>query len=656
MVAVRTVLDRLEKVRRSGDGWSARCPAHDDSDPSLSVAEGRDGRVLLHCFAGCSAEVVAGALGLDLSADLGPEDGGGSGYTLADYADEKNLPAAELRRWGVRTAEREKGSAVAIPYRDARGETDGVKIRAGDRFWWDEHSGLPYGLDRLEDADPDRSVLLVEGESDCHACWHHDVLALGVPGADSWRSDWTRLLDGREVYVWREPDEGGEGFATAVTADLPDARVIEAPEDAEDPAELHRRDPDAFRERLRALTAEAASAELDGLDLTDAAVLLAEPEKLRRPEAVVPRVVFRRSVSLVSGRPNVSGKTSLLVAAGAEVAAGGRFFGEFVPRGTVLWVMAEGAKRHIGRYLAQVEAAPPPGRFQILRSGTAPLAELERAVSGLRPDLVVIDSLGTWLAPLDVDLYTEEVVGPLRRVERVARSGPGVALIHHPRKADDDPAGSHKIVAVADLVRSIEEGGHERERVMKGNGRWRLPELRWRLEVTGDHPEVPDLETVRFHVVDPERELEERILDFLTAEPGASKSAVRAKVEGARASAIDDALQQLVEDGIVLRDKSGRAHTHRIRENPPGHGTDTVRTRSGHGRRVRGDDDVSARVPPTPFREGGPTDTVTPAPGPGHLSDGEGGAADVGSGEYDSSDADDGVRGDPSDDDEKVIE
>ena len=45
----------LLNARRIGQGkWQGRCPAHADRSPSLSVAEGQDGRVLVHCFAGCA--------------------------------------------------------------------------------------------------------------------------------------------------------------------------------------------------------------------------------------------------------------------------------------------------------------------------------------------------------------------------------------------------------------------------------------------------------------------------------------------------------------------------------------------------------------------------------------------------------------------------
>ena len=67
---VQRVLDELEKARPQGTDWKARCPAHDDQNPSLSVAEGDDGRVLLHCHAGCATEDILPLIGMTM-ADLG---------------------------------------------------------------------------------------------------------------------------------------------------------------------------------------------------------------------------------------------------------------------------------------------------------------------------------------------------------------------------------------------------------------------------------------------------------------------------------------------------------------------------------------------------------------------------------------------------------
>jgi hypothetical protein len=66
------LLARLEGVKRTGAGrWMAKCPAHEDRSASLSIRQTDDGRVLLHCFAGCVVDAVTRAAGLEL-ADLFP--------------------------------------------------------------------------------------------------------------------------------------------------------------------------------------------------------------------------------------------------------------------------------------------------------------------------------------------------------------------------------------------------------------------------------------------------------------------------------------------------------------------------------------------------------------------------------------------------------
>jgi putative DNA primase/helicase len=56
------VLTRLKNVVRSGEGWTARCPAHSDGRNSLSIHH-RGGRWLLKCHAGCGFEEITAALG-----------------------------------------------------------------------------------------------------------------------------------------------------------------------------------------------------------------------------------------------------------------------------------------------------------------------------------------------------------------------------------------------------------------------------------------------------------------------------------------------------------------------------------------------------------------------------------------------------------------
>lgn len=50
-----------------GRSYKLRCPAHNDTRPSLSVSEGDDGKILLYCFSGCSARDVCNVLGIKVS-------------------------------------------------------------------------------------------------------------------------------------------------------------------------------------------------------------------------------------------------------------------------------------------------------------------------------------------------------------------------------------------------------------------------------------------------------------------------------------------------------------------------------------------------------------------------------------------------------------
>ena len=74
MSAVDKILSHLTRVRRSAPGkWIADCSAHESkSKQSLAVRELGDGRVLMHCFGGCSVEAVLGAIGLAME-DLFPQ-------------------------------------------------------------------------------------------------------------------------------------------------------------------------------------------------------------------------------------------------------------------------------------------------------------------------------------------------------------------------------------------------------------------------------------------------------------------------------------------------------------------------------------------------------------------------------------------------------
>lgn len=84
---LQSVLDRLQGIKQTASGYSARCPAHDDNRNSLSINAGDDGRVLLHCFAGCSVDDVCAGIELDTK-DLFPQKQKRREIARYDYTDE----------------------------------------------------------------------------------------------------------------------------------------------------------------------------------------------------------------------------------------------------------------------------------------------------------------------------------------------------------------------------------------------------------------------------------------------------------------------------------------------------------------------------------------------------------------------------------------
>ena len=90
---VDMLLSHLDGVKRTGAGrWLAKCPAHDDRKASLAIRELDDGRILLHDFAGCEAEIVLSSVGLTFES-LFPE------RPIGEFKPERRpFPAADVLR------------------------------------------------------------------------------------------------------------------------------------------------------------------------------------------------------------------------------------------------------------------------------------------------------------------------------------------------------------------------------------------------------------------------------------------------------------------------------------------------------------------------------------------------------------------------------
>ena len=157
------ILDRLKGVRRTGNGWMARCPAHEDKNPSLSICE-RNGSILLNCFAGCSFEAVCAALGIEpreLFNDNVSTEGSGNVCTAPrivaeyDYLGEKGELLFQVVRYEPKN------------FRQRRPD--------GKGGWTWNLSGTQRVLYRLPEVLTAECVLVCEGEKDCET-----ARALGI--------------------------------------------------------------------------------------------------------------------------------------------------------------------------------------------------------------------------------------------------------------------------------------------------------------------------------------------------------------------------------------------------------------------------------------------------------------------------------------------
>lgn len=208
-------------AKKSGKAIAFRCTRHSDSTSSAWLGDHAWG------CAACGFTEPLSSLAEELGVTL-PDDSAPSGLTLQEYAERKGLALAGLAKAGVHERVGKYGDAiVAIPYRRADGTTIRTKCRTRKGTFWDrDGEGVPlYGQDVLAMA-PDGPVVLVEGESDCHAGWQRGVTVVGLAGASQWKAEYTPLLAGRDVVVWQEPDEGGATMVAAVSASLPKAKVL----------------------------------------------------------------------------------------------------------------------------------------------------------------------------------------------------------------------------------------------------------------------------------------------------------------------------------------------------------------------------------------------------------------------------------------------
>jgi hypothetical protein len=204
MRAIERILERLEGVRTHGDKYAALCPIHDDKEPSLSVAEGEDGKVLLHCFAGCKTTDIVAALRLRMS-DLSPVESDNP-RAAPQPNGHGRLRGEPTATWEIRDGE---GILQALHVRSDRDGKKGFYWRLPGANDWGlqgrKLGSLPlYGSEELKDWSDGDPIVIAEGEKATDALRKAGFHALGtVTGASNTPGPETlEVLRGRKVILW----------------------------------------------------------------------------------------------------------------------------------------------------------------------------------------------------------------------------------------------------------------------------------------------------------------------------------------------------------------------------------------------------------------------------------------------------------------------
>lgn len=194
-LAVQVASANGGRVQRTSTGWLVCCPAHEDATPSLSVSEGSDGKVLLHCFAGCPTDDVVASMNMTYEAlgstntDRPAEHEIKYDYTLTDGS----LLFQVVRRPGKKFLQRRMGAN-------------------GDWIW--NLQGVTRVLYRMPAVmaavAAGEMIWIAEGEKDADYLVRAGVCGTTMSGgAGRWQDSYSRLLEGANVTIWADKDEPG---------------------------------------------------------------------------------------------------------------------------------------------------------------------------------------------------------------------------------------------------------------------------------------------------------------------------------------------------------------------------------------------------------------------------------------------------------------
>lgn len=228
------VVSHFPGARPNGrGGYSARCPAHDDRNPSLEIKEAADGRTLIRCFAGCKTPDVVAAAGLRIS-DLFP-DSPARATVSPSKVNGQRLAHHDPAPAPQPTTEPKGQPEAVYAYRSVEGVGLAEKLRyPGKVFRWRRPDGQGNWIADVKDINLPLYRLLdirergasdlyvVEGEKDADRLWSVDLPATTAPhGSSRWAPEYTAQIKTavvERVYLVPDNDAPGRQYAQLAAA------------------------------------------------------------------------------------------------------------------------------------------------------------------------------------------------------------------------------------------------------------------------------------------------------------------------------------------------------------------------------------------------------------------------------------------------------
>ena len=215
----------------AGDGYSCRCPAHDDNSPSLTITP-KPGKVLLHCHAGCTFEQIVSALGLQESDTFDVESAAIPPLKKQKKRHATCDDAIAAVCWSVEQDGKEVVDVIPYPYVDGNSRPFGCSVRFNfadgsktfrqvhvDGDAWLSGAGEElWPLYLLNEIPDDGAIFVHEGEKAADAGWRCGLQSTTSKGGSKAlrQSDWTPLA-GRDVVILPDNDAPGECYAKEIT-------------------------------------------------------------------------------------------------------------------------------------------------------------------------------------------------------------------------------------------------------------------------------------------------------------------------------------------------------------------------------------------------------------------------------------------------------